>query len=283
MKTCENICWQYKNDLKHLYPLKEIDEFIRMAFFKLSDWNRIDISLNRSTDINKDEVFAHENIIIRLSKYEPIQYILQETIFYNLVITVKEGVLIPRPETEELVHWVLDFVKDNDRVLDVGTGSGCIALAIKSFNDSISVTGFDNCSNAISIAKENSRNLNLDVSFVNENILAPKSHEKPWDIIISNPPYIPFSDKKSMHENVLNFEPANALFVSDNNPLLFYNAVAKFALNHLNNGALIFFEIHEKKSDETLELLASLGFKEIELKKDLQGKNRMIKAKFIEN
>ncbi|MDG2370310.1 MAG: protein-(glutamine-N5) methyltransferase, release factor-specific, partial [Flavobacteriales bacterium] len=93
----------------------------------------------------------------------------------------------------------------------------------------------------------------------------------------------PFSDKKSMHENVLNFEPANALFVSDNNPLLFYNAVAKFALNHLNNGALIFFEIHEKKSDETLELLASLGFKEIELKKDLQGKNRMIKAKFIEN
>ena len=283
METCENICWQYKNDLKHLYSLKEIDEFIRMAFFKLSDWNRIDISLNKNTDINKDAVIAHKNIINRLYKYEPIQYILQETIFYNLLITVKEGVLIPRPETEELVHWVLGSVKDNDLVLDVGTGSGCIALAVKSFSKSIRVTGFDNCSNAISIAKQNSRNLNLDVSFEIDDILAPKSHYKSWDIIISNPPYIPFSDKKSMHDNVLNFEPANALFVSDDEPLIFYNAVAKFALKHLNDGGLIFFEIHEKKSDETLELLASLGFKEIEIKKDLQGKNRMIKARFFED
>ena len=283
METCENICWQYKNDLKHLYSLKEIDEFIRMAFLKLSDWNRIDVSLNKKTIINKDAVLAHKNIINRLSNYEPIQYILQETNFYNLVINVKEGVLIPRPETEELVHWVLDFVKDNNHVLDVGTGSGCIALAVKSFSASINVTGFDNSPNAISIAQQNSRNLNLDVSFEIDDILAPRSHYKSWDIIISNPPYIPFSDKKSMHDNVLNFEPDNALFVSDDEPLIFYNAVAKFALNHLNDRGLIFFEIHEKKSDETLELLASLGFKEIEIKKDLQGKNRMIKARFFEN
>ena len=283
MVTCENICWQYKKDLIHLYSSKEIDAFIGMVFLKLCSWNRIDISLNKKTVVSLAEVNRHKAVINRLKNNEPIQYILGESSFYNLSLRVKEGVLIPRPETEELVEWVLDFTKNRNAVLDVGTGSGCIALAIKSINNSINVTGIDNSTVALSIAKENSSILDLDVAFVLEDILAPNGHSKSWDIIVSNPPYIPFSDKKSMHKNVLNFEPCNALFVGDNDPLVFYNAVANYALKHLNNGGLVFFEIHEEMGGKILELLASLGFKEMELKKDMQGKDRMIRASFFEN
>jgi release factor glutamine methyltransferase len=284
MVTCENICWQYKNDLIHLYSSKEIDAFVVMVFYKLCSWNRIDVSLNKKTVVSLDVVNGHKAVINRLKNHEPIQYILEEAIFYNLSLRVKEGVLIPRPETEELVEWVLDFTKDNDAVLDVGTGSGCIALAIKSINNSVDVTGIDNSNVALSIAKENSSILDLDVEFVFEDILMlPNGHSDSWDIIVSNPPYIPFIDKKSMHKNVLNFEPSSALFVPDSNPLVFYNAVANYALKHLNNGGLVFFEIHEAMGVEILELLASLGFKEMELKKDMQGKDRMIRASFFEN
>lgn len=283
METCENICSQYKNDLNHLYSNKEIDEFIRMSFLKLCNWNRIDISLNKRIGIGLEQVNSHKEVINRLMNHEPIQYILEETIFFNLSIKVKEGVLIPRPETEELVEWLLGFTNDADTVLDIGTGSGCIALAIKSVNNSIDLTGIDNSDLALSIAQENASILDLNVAFVLEDILAPKVNSKSWNIIVSNPPYIPFSDKVMMQKNVLNYEPSNALFVPDNDPLVFYNAIAKFALNNLENGGLIFFEIHEEMSAKILELLASLGFKEIELKKDLQGKTRMIKARFFEN
>lgn len=283
METCENICSQYKNDLNHLYSNKEIDEFIRMSFLKLCNWNRIDISLNKRIGIGLEQVNSHKEVINRLMNHEPIQYILEETIFFNLSIKVKEGVLIPRPETEELVEWLLGFTNDADTVLDIGTGSGCIALAIKSVNNSIDLTGIDNSDLALSIAQENASILDLNVAFVLEDILAPKVNSKSWNIIVSNPPYIPFSNKVMMQKNVLNYEPSNALFVPDNDPLVFYNAIAKFALNNLENGGLIFFEIHEEMSAKILELLASLGFKEIELKKDLQGKTRMIKARFFEN
>ena len=279
--SCEEICNLYKSELVHLFPLREIDNFIKIAFSKLNGWNKIDVSLNKSVFLNSELTKAHFELIERLKKNEPIQYILKETVFYELLIQVREGVLIPRCETEELVHWILKSTKQNDNILDIGTGSGCISLALKHKAKLANVTGIDKSGIALAVAKENAQKLNLDVSFVKHDILKSNFGKSKWNIIVSNPPYIPTSDKVQMHDNVLDYEPQEALFVSNNDPLIFYKSIAKYALSHLFPGGLLFFEIHEKMGSEILELLASLGFKDLSIKKDLQSKDRMIKARLI--
>ena len=277
--TCENICALYKAQLNSFFTKREINELIALAFFSSNNWNKVDVSLNKYYTLNENEVRFHKQVIGRLKADEPIQYILGQTMFYDLVLNVKPGVLIPRPETEELVDWILESVDDGTSCLDIGTGSGCIALALKSKTKNVIVTAIDSSKEALLIAKENAKNLNLDVNFIEEDIFNPRQIKKKWDFIISNPPYIPEYDKNMMDNNVLNYEPHNALFVKDDNPLIFYKQIAKFSLKHLNKGGTVFFEIHHSMGLKIVELLASLGFVDVELKKDLQQKDRMVKAK----
>ncbi|KQN38821.1 hypothetical protein ASE92_05210 [Pedobacter sp. Leaf41] len=214
---------------------------------------------------------------------KPIQYILGEAHFYGLVFIVNENVLIPRPETEELVDWIISALKlkptDSIKILDIGTGSGCIPITLKKHLSKASVSTLDVSADALEVAQRNAVQLNTPLSFIHANILKYSGEEK-YDVIVSNPPYIRELEKIDMHSNVLNYEPKLALFVDDNNPLIFYNAISDFAKTNLKPTGNLYLEINEFLSSETMEMLSAKGFTSIDLRKDMQGKNRMIKASF---
>ncbi len=214
-----------------------------------------------------------------LAKGEPIQYILGQADFYGLKFKVNNSVLIPRPETEELVQWILDSLhfEKTYKVLDIGTGSGCIPITLKKANHSLGVYACDVSSAAIEIARTNAANNNSEVYFFESDIL----DESKWpdlnpDIIVSNPPYIPRSEMDKMGESVRKFEPDLALYVDDEDPLLFYRKIAAFAKKNLNPEGELFFEVNEYNAKEIINLLATAGFSKIRLKKDMQGKDRMV-------
>jgi len=199
--------------------------------------------------------------------------------FYGLPLKINEHVLIPRPETEELVDWVIKEVKHKkDSLLDIGTGSGCIPIAIKKNLPAISVSAIDISAEALKVASANALINGTEVNFIEADILSYSSDEK-YDVIVSNPPYIRELEKADMHENVLAHEPHAALFVSDENPLIFYKTISDFAYINLNPNGYLFFEINEFLWEETLKILIDKGFKNIELRKDMQGKDRMIMAR----
>ncbi|MCX2474588.1 peptide chain release factor N(5)-glutamine methyltransferase [Pedobacter sp. MC2016-05] len=214
---------------------------------------------------------------------KPIQYILGETHFYGLVFIVNENVLIPRPETEELVDWIISDLKlkptDSIKIFDIGTGSGCIPITLKKHLSEASVSSLDVSTDALEVAQKNAVQLNTPLSFIHADILKYSSEEK-YDVIVSNPPYIRDLEKAGMHANVLDYEPQLALFVDDNNPLIFYNAIADFAKTNLKPTGNLYLEINEFLSSETIEMLSAKGFTSIDLRKDMQFKNRMIKASF---
>jgi release factor glutamine methyltransferase len=222
-----------------------------------------------------------ENIILRLKNAEPIQYILGETEFYGLKLKVNPSVLIPRPETEELVDWIVQSkLPANCNVLDIGAGSGCIALAIKNQLKKAKVSGLDISENAIETARHNALENRLEVDFFQADILNHSDFiDQKFDVVVSNPPYIRESEKPLMHSNVLDFEPEKALFVPDADPLLFYRTIAEFARKYLKKYGSLFFEINENLGTETVGLLADFGFSDIEIRKDINGKNRMVKCK----
>ena len=215
---------------------------------------------------------------------KPIQYILGEAHFYGLVFMVNENVLIPRPETEELVDWIVSDLKlqptDSINILDIGTGSGCIPITLKKHLSKASVSTVDVSADALEVAQRNAVQLNTPLSFIHADILKYSSEEK-YDVIVSNPPYIRDLEKAGMHANVLDYEPQLALFVEDDNPLIFYNAIADFAKTNLKPTGNLYLEINEFLSSETIEMLSAKGFTTIDLRKDMQGKNRMIKASFV--
>ncbi|WP_343521803.1 peptide chain release factor N(5)-glutamine methyltransferase [Pedobacter sp.] len=246
--------------------------------------------------MHKDETLSFINtqkflsILNDLQTGKPIQHILEEAHFYGLVFKVNENVLIPRPETEELVEWIISVYSQQGsansfgvpkklRVLDIGTGSGCIPITLKRHLPNAKVSALDISTEAIAIAQENARQIGVEIDFITADILAFKSEDK-FDIIVSNPPYIRDLEKSEMHNNVLMHEPHLALFVSDKNPLIFYKAIADFAKTNLNPGGELFFEINEYLGEETVEMMADKGFTNIQLRKDMQGKDRMIKAVF---
>ena len=223
------------------------------------------------------------DILNELSTGKPIQYILGKTEFYGLPFLVNPSVLIPRPETEELVDWAINSLKteinNSAHIIDIGTGSGCIAISIKKHLPDFKVSAIDISATAIQTATKNAKLNQVEVEFSEEDILNPKATKtKKYKVIISNPPYVTLLDKRQMHTNVTDFEPHNALFVSDDDPLIFYRFIAKFAIKHLDQNGLLFFEINESYGQETVNLLDELGFKEISLRKDLSGKDRMLKA-----
>ena len=251
---------------------------------KRLNWTKADLILQANGRLSESDLLFVRNVAHRLMLNEPFQYIIGETIFFDLNISCDYRALIPRPETEELVAWILEDGEDEIKsLLDIGTGSGCIALACKSKLDQCHVTAIDCSIDALALAKVNLEKLSLPISLIVFDIflddLELLEHHQGWDRIVSNPPYILEQESSSMAKNVLDFEPRLALFVPNDNPLRFYNRIMDVALHLLNDNAYLFFEIHEDFSAEISSLFKEKGFINIELRKDLQGKVRMIKAK----
>jgi len=222
------------------YSKEETTSIAYIVIQEILGFNKIHVILNSDNIISLN----HENkinlIINNLKLDKPIQYILGKANFFNLSFFVNKYVLIPRPETEELINWILE--NKFNKVLEIGTGSGCISISLAK-NSSANISAIDISSNAIKIARKNADNYKLDINFLCEDVFSFKTDEK-YDLIVSNPPYVLESEKKKMHNNVLNFEPHNALFVKDTDPLLFYNFISVFASQHLNSNGFLFFEIN---------------------------------------
>lgn len=268
----------FKKKLGALYPDREIENLFYWVCEDQFELQKFQVKMGDKR-LTESELLSVRAIVKRLEQKEPIQYVLGTTEFYNCKIKVDENTLIPRPETEELVDWVLDNVSKDQTVLDIGTGSGCIPIALKKAVSTLTVSGLDISANAITMARESAKLNDVNVDFVQMDILNPNLEElKMYDVIISNPPYVLESDKKEMNENVLSYEPHLALFVADHEPLLFYIAIAKIGLTQLNPNGLLFFEIHENFGKETIEMLENLGYQNVVLREDMQGKDRMIRC-----
>jgi len=236
-----------------------------------------------------DAQFAHfQKIKNRLANNEPVQYILGEADFYGLKFNVNPSVLIPRPETEELVAWIKETVQENSNlqtVLDIGTGSGCIPITLKKELPQLSISALDVSNTALETAIGNAQKNKVEVGFLQVDILEEKSWEvlQKFDIIISNPPYIPLKEKTLMPQQVLENEPHLALFTADEDPLIFYRKIAEFAQMHLFDGAYLFFECNEFNAKKVEKSLIESGFVSVEIKQDMQGKDRMIRAQISSN
>lgn len=264
--------------------LKELSDFPEAKiYFEIccEVWlglSKMDVLMDAERELTESELLLFFQGVKELKANRPVQYVVGKSWFYGLELNVREGVLIPRPETEELVDWIVKDFPNLKSILDIGTGSGCIPLSIKSVLPNAEVSAIDISKEALSIAKSNSELLGLKIHWIEEDILNPKLRNEKFEVIVSNPPYIPNTDKSKMSDNVLKFEPGLALFVEDHEPLVFYIAIAEFALSNLEDEGTLFFEIHEDFGKETSEMLVRKGFKNIELKQDLQGRDRMIKC-----
>ncbi|RIJ45350.1 peptide chain release factor N(5)-glutamine methyltransferase [Maribellus luteus] len=269
-----------ESELKDFYPPSEISAFVRLIMESVFALSYTDMILQKDRVFHAEEQESVRKVVERLKTYEPLQYILGETEFYGLKLKVNPAVLIPRPETEELVNWILESsVAENARILDVGTGSGCIALALKAGAPKAVVQGVDISDEALQTAKANARLNKLEVEFSKADILNWKEYS--WtvqNVIVSNPPYVRESEKLQMEANVLKYEPEGALFVSDGDALVFYRTIAEMALTYLVPGGYLFFEINENLGQEMIEMLHSMGFSEILLRKDINGRNRMMRC-----
>jgi len=282
--TINNIKNLFLNELLNLYPKQEIESFFNLLTEAFLDLKRVDIILDPNKEIVNEVEQKYNSALAKLKKEIPIQYIIGTTEFYGLPFTVNENVLIPRPETEELVSLILQNSKlktQNSKdltILDIGTGSGCIAIALAKNLPNAKIWALDVSEKAIEIAKQNAKLNDVDVQFLNENILNLKQLPKNFDVIVSNPPYVRELEKQEINNNVLNHEPHLALFVKDNDPLLFYDKIADIAKENLTKNGELYFEINQYLGKETVALLKQKGFLNIELKKDIFGKDRMIKA-----
>jgi release factor glutamine methyltransferase len=269
--------------LKKNYEAGESASISDLVLEHLTGKNRSERSSGIQSSLSAEQNDKLENILTRLLKHEPVQYILNESWFGGLKFFVNKNVLIPRQETEELVEWIIDnckFPVKELSILDIGSGSGCIPIALKRRIRKADVWSCDISYDALKVAKQNAETLGAEVNFIQLDFLEKNSWKQfpPFDIIVSNPPYVPEQNKESMKPNVLQYEPSIALFVPDIDPLVFYKAVAEFGKTHLNKDGTIYCEIHEDLEENVLKLFNDLGYK-TELKKDMQQKDRMIKAK----
>jgi release factor glutamine methyltransferase len=275
-----------KEKLLHIYDAREASNIGSAVLEYVTGWNRIDRILNKNVELSEAQQSLLEESASALQKHKPLQYVLHEAWFARMRFYVNEQVLIPRPETEELVEWVNGELQHrsggNIKLLDMGTGSGCIAISLKKKNPSLEVQAVDISSQALAVAERNARELKATVSFLQTDFLNRAEWKKitAADFIVSNPPYIPLYEKQSLASNVVLFEPGQALFVPDTNALIFYFALSEFAKQSGHAKPVIFVEIHEHFATETLQLFNTSGF-ETELRNDMQGKPRMIKATML--
>jgi release factor glutamine methyltransferase len=270
-----------EQELNHLYPKTEVRTFTRLIIEHVCGLNYTDQILLRKKQLDDSERAQIPGIIQRLKTYEPIQYVLGETEFWGLKLKVAPGVLIPRPETEELIQWITETgLPAEPVILDIGTGSGCIALALKKEILRAIVSAVDISENALEIARKNAVIHSLNVDFSMADILRWENrHWEMADLIVSNPPYIRESEKAAMLPNVLDYEPKEALFVPDSDPLLFYRKIAHFARKFLKKEGWLFFEINENLGPELAGMLKNEGFSAIKIKKDLFEKDRMLRCR----
>ena len=275
MNKLVNIIPKFLSEINN-FSRREVASFAYLSIEKILGYSKSDCIIHSNQELTNDNIISLENIISDLKQNIPIQYVLGEAHFYDLKFKVNSSTLIPRGETEELVQYILlhDFIS----VLEIGTGSGCIAVSIAK-NSNSKITAIDNSIEALEIAKSNAILNSVKINFVLSDIFN-FSDTKKYDLIVSNPPYVLESEKKIMDKNVLDYEPHNALFVSNNDPLVYYKEIAKIATNNLNKNGLLFFEINENYSKQIIELLSNLNFVDIELKKDINGRDRIIKSVF---
>jgi release factor glutamine methyltransferase len=283
MTTISNIINLIKSELKISYHENEISSFVNLIFEYLFDYKRIDILMNNNKILYNSEVERINKIILDLKNYKPIQYILGYTFFYGLKFKVNEKVLIPRPETEELVDWIIIENKNTDKklkILDIGTGSGCISIALAKNLKITEIYSLDISVDALKIAKQNSDDNKCSLNLIKADILDFHENELneniKFDLIVSNPPYVRKKEKELMEKNVLNYEPHIALFVEDDNPLIFYTKIKEFASKYLEINGFIFIEINEELGPETTDLFKN-HYQFIEIKKDINGRDRMMK------
>ena len=275
----------FNEALSAIYPKTEIDSFFFILMEEKLKLQRIDTVLKPDFLITKKNLIDLKTIVKRLQKEEPIQYIIGNTEFYGLPFLVDKNTLIPRPETEELVAWVLNETKvlANNKtielsILDIGTGTGCIPISLAKNLTSLNISAIDISPEALLIAKQNAILNKVTIEFIELDILNTESLPQEYDVIISNPPYVRELEKEEIKNNVLENEPHLALFVADENPLIFYNKIADLAKQQLSKNGMLFFEINQYLGKETVNMLVKKGFKNIQLKKDLFGKDRMIKC-----
>jgi len=275
--------------LATVFEKTEVESFFYLLIDFRLNLSKMDFLLAPGVEVGAEDALFFESAIQKLRLEQPIQYILGETEFYSLKFKVTEDTLIPRPETEELVDWIVkDYShykkeegQSNLSILDIGTGSGCIPISLAKNLSKAKVTSVDVSVVAIAIAKENADANNVAVSFISDSILAPKivsDSKNIFDVIVSNPPYVRNLEKQEIKKNVLNYEPHLALFVEDDDALIFYKKITEYALRHLKKGGVLYFEINQYLGKETVELIKYLGFKTVELRKDMSGNDRMIKA-----
>ena len=266
--------------LSSIYEEMEAENFFYLILENKKKLKRIDLALNPDLIFSNDEIENWNFILEQLQKEIPIQYILGTTSFCGLEFLVNENVLIPRPETEELVDWILKEAAQiqYNKILDIGTGSGCIAISLAKNLKNTQVFALDISGKAIETAKKNAEINGIDVFFINCNILETDDLNQKFDLIVSNPPYVRNLEKAEIQKNVLDNEPHLALFVEDNDALIFYRKIAELAIKNLNLNGKLFFEINQYLASETINLLKNSGFKNIQLRKDIYGNDRMIMA-----
>lgn len=272
-----------EDSLKGLFSAEEIRSLTKMILERCCSIPQQRLLFDKDIQISDTQKQDIEAIVTRLKNQEPIQYILGNTCFYDLDFNVTPDVLIPRPETEELVERILARHRQQDiRILDIGTGSGCIAVTLAAHLPEARVVAADVSPGALVTAAGNAAKNKVTVHFVETDILARKALEDipgVFDVIVSNPPYVKLSEKESMEANVLNYEPHLALFVTDSDPLLFYRSIARFGNEKLRKGGSLYFEINAQYGNEVAGLLEEEGYTDIEIIKDIPGKDRIIQAK----
>jgi release factor glutamine methyltransferase len=282
-----NLKTHFFSELQNIQDISEIESFFFILTEFLHNLKRIDVSLNPGFEVSETDLEKWQTIISELKTEKPIQYITGEAWFYGLRFGVNENTLIPRPETEELVEWIIENQKllvenltpkksKNLTILDIGTGSGCIPIVLKKEIPNTDVSAIDISQKALEMARKNALDNQVEVKFILQNILETASLYEKYDIIVSNPPYVRNIEKQEMKRNVLEYEPHLALFVDDTDALLFYRKISQLALKSLAPNGKLFLEINQYLGKETVELLEQIGFKNIELRKDLMGNDRMI-------
>lgn len=293
--------------LTTIYNEREAQAIVRTVLDALFGMSLTDICLGKVTQLSADDTTRLEKIMQRLEKSEPVQYVLGAEWFAGRLFDVAPGVLIPRPETEELVKWTCDEAKEKEKednskeergkeekevskkgeeaphpsILDIGTGSGCIAITVALALPQARVTAWDISTDALAIAAGNAHRLGASVRFEHQDALSAPDDEERWDVIVSNPPYICDRERADMSDNVLSYEPELALFVPDNNPLLFYRAIASYASKALKPGGRLLFETNTAYAHEVAQAIVDEGFTAIEVRNDCFGKPRMVKGAFI--
>lgn len=285
-----------RQQLNSIYDENESANIADLALEHIVGLNRSQRLLEKNKELSASQTALLNKITKSLLEHEPIQYIMNKAWFYGMELFVNKDVLIPRPETEELVEWIISDVKKKGKnvfvkkpaeadettelkILDVGTGSGCIALALKKQMPLAEVWGCDISDRALNVARRNGSELNIRVDFQSVDYLneAQQKHLPSVDMVVSNPPYVPQKDQAQMRPNVLQYEPHTALFVNNNDPLVFYRALVAFGKHRLHPGGSMYMEIHEKLGNDVKELFENNGYK-VEIRKDMQGKDRMVKA-----